>query len=91
MSVNDGYTKSSAYLHTSKCKLFHDNVKDKAVLRTSTTLKDVNDKEYIIPLDNDDHKISTIEAQQRRLIVDELDQRNENVINQTLTFVQLNV
>ena len=74
MSVNDGYTKSTAYFHASKVKLFNTGVKDSITLQTSTALKNPSNETFIMPLDDEDQEIEKIDPPRKHLFVDELDQ-----------------
>ena len=79
MSVNDGYTKSMAYLHTAKLKLFNEKVPDPLRMHTSTVLNDINGKEHVIPLDDEESQITSLPSTKSDAIrVDELDLQHFN-------------
>ena len=75
MSVNDGYTKSTAYFQATKLKSFNTKIKDSVTLQTSTVLHGKDGKQFIVPLDDEENEFTALPTRST-IIVDELDKLN---------------
>ena len=69
MSVNDGYTKSSEFLHASQMSMFCQPCSDSIMLQTSTVIDDT-DKVNMIPFDDENDAIEPLHVKQRGYLVD---------------------